>query len=321
LSARFKRRNGRDPPPLHHFRDVLSYDPSAGILKPRYWDIPFGFEQVLSERKQILLVPAINGADGGIAIKSGLKNLVENALMLIYTQGNTLRYDTVSVNRLILTCYSQSGGNLVTACNRNLPEIKAIVCFEPQYMNEYLSTEDRSLNLGKDVIRRLLEKEEKGKVVIIGRSKNGMDRKYLPSGTNRAELSLLPEDDKYFILEYPEAHKSYAPDKSPVLALRYSRLLKNSADPAIDEMLSKETGVIDFASAIKEAKVEEVIAKYRKAGFSDEKMIKEVFTAAYNIDDSAGYFTHNFIISSGQELAADGKSVLGFFQQALNLIN
>jgi hypothetical protein len=66
--------------------------------------------------------------------------------------------------------------------------------------------------------------------------------------------------------------------------------------------------------------VEEVIAKYRKAGFSDE-MIKEVFTAAYNIDDSGGYFTHNFIISSSQELAADGKSVLGFFQQALNLIN
>lgn len=319
LSASFKRRSGRNPPPLHHFREVLSYDPSAGTLVPRYWDIPFGFEQALFEKQQILLVPQINGADGGIAVKAGLKDLVQSALLLIYTHGNTLNNDSVAVSNPILICYSQSGGNLFTACNRNLDQIKAIVCFEPQYMNEYLSKEDRSLSLGKDVIPLLLK--QGGKVAVIGRHKSGWESKYLPSKTSQSDLIILPDDAHYFILEYPQAAKPYDPSASPVLARRYSRLLKNTKDPVINEMLTRETGVIDYESAAQEAKVEEVIARYRKAGFSDEKVIKTVFTADYNIDASGGYFTHNFIVSSGQELAADGKSVLSFFRHALNLIS
>lgn len=288
-------------------------------MEPRYWDIPFGFEQAISDRKQILIIPQINGGDGGIAIKSGLKNLVEDALMLIYTQGNTLHYETINVNKLILTCYSESGGNVFTASKNNLSDIKAIICFEAQYMNKHLSKENTSLSLGKDVIPLLIR--QRSKVIIIGRHKNGWELKYLPLKTNPAELTILPDDSHYFILEYPDPSKPYAYDASPVLTHRYSRLLKNASDSVIQTILTQETGTIDFESATQEAKVEEVIAKYRKAGFNDEKMIKEVFIPNFNVDDSGGFYTHNFIVSSGQELTADGKSVLRFFYQALTLIN
>jgi hypothetical protein len=221
LSARFKRRTGRNPPPLHHFREVLSYEASGNTLTPRYWDIPFGFEQAISEKQQILMVPQINGGDGGIAINSGLKDLVKSALMLIYTQGITLNYETVSINKLIVTCYSESGGNVFTASKNNLSDIRAIICFEAQYMNEHLSgldrngnpwTENRNLSLGKDIIPLLIS--QGSKVAIIGRHKNGWERKYLPSKTRPADLIILPDDDHYFILEYPDVTKPYAPDRS-----------------------------------------------------------------------------------------------------------
>jgi hypothetical protein len=318
LTERFKKRKGRNPPALHHLREVLSYTASDGKLTPNHWDIPFGWEYPLYEKQQILLMPAINGGDGGIIIREHLKSLVESALMLIYTQSNALTYETVIVNKLILTCYSQSGGNLFTAAYKNLADIKALVCFEPQYMNKHLEKEDKNLILGKDVIPLLLR--QGGKVVIVGRRKQEKKDKYLPLGVKPDDLVLLPDDDHYFILDYPSPSIPYNPEASPVLARRYSRLLKGSADPVITAMLTQESGAIDFASANEEAKVEEIIAKYRKAGFSDEKIIKAVFTSNINIDASGGYFTHNFIISSGQELAADGKSVLGFFHQALNKI-
>ncbi|PEJ22409.1 hypothetical protein COF81_13105 [Bacillus pseudomycoides] len=319
LTERFKNRKGRNPPALHHLREVLSYTASDGKLEPNHWDIPFGWEQALYEKQQILLIPAINVGDGGIIIREHLKSLVESALMLIYTQSNTLTYETVSVNKLILTCYSQAGGNLFTAAYKNLSDIKALVCFEPQYMNKYLDGEDRNLRLGKDVIPLLLK--QGSKVVIVGRRKQEKKDKYLPLGVKPDDLILLPDEDHYFILDYPSPSTPYDPGASPVLARRYSRLLKGNADPVITAMLTQESGDIDFASANEEAKVEEIIAKYRKAGFNDEKIIKAVFTPEYNSDvHRGGFFTHNFIISSGQELTADGKSILGFFHQALNKI-
>jgi hypothetical protein len=158
------------------------------------------------------------------------------------------------------------------------------------------------------------------KVAVVGRHKQGWEAKYLPLRLDPAQLILLPDDAHYSILDYPNGSKPFDPNASHVWARRYSRLLKNTADPVINAMLSQESGTIDFASATEEARIEEVIAKYRKAGFNDEKMIKTVFTSNYNVDDSGGYYTHNFIVSSGQALAGDGSSVFRFFHQALSLI-
>jgi hypothetical protein len=318
LTKRFEKRAGRNPPPLHHFREVLSYHITGGNLVPDFWDVPFGFEQALSDKRQILFIPQVNNGDAGIAIRDHLKDLVKSAIFLIYSQGNTLTQETISVNNLILTCYSQSGGNVFTAAGRNPSDIKALICFEPQYMNRYLDREDKSLMLGKDVIPLLIRQGIK--VVIAGRHKQGWEGKYLPIRFDPAQLILLPDDAHYAILDYPDSSKPYDPNASPVLARRYSRLLKNTADPVISAMLSAESGAIDFASAEEEAKIEEIIGKYRKAGFTDEKMIKTVFTSNYNIDVSGGFYTHNLIVSSGQDLNANGSSILRYFNQALNLI-
>ncbi|RFB44447.1 hypothetical protein [Bacillus sp. dmp10] len=316
ITDRFKNRKGNNPPALHHFRNVLTYDPSGDNLVPNFWDIPFGFEQALYEKQQILFIPQINGTDGGITTQERLMSLVENGLSIIYTHSNTLTYETMSVNKLILTCYSQSGGNLFTAAYKNIADIKALICFEPNYMNKYEKSEIKSLMLGKDIIPLLLK--QGGKIAIVGRRTLEKKNKYLPLGVNPGDLILLPDESHYSILDYPP----YNRNSSLVLKRRYSRLLKGSSDPIINTMLTQESGVIDFASANEEAKVEDIILKYRKAGFDDEKIINTVFTNFYNEDiHPGGFFTHNFIISSGQELAEDGESVFTFFHQALNLIN
>jgi hypothetical protein len=318
MLKRFEKRQGRNPPALHHFREVLAYVASAGTLVPRYWDIPFGFEQALYDRKQVLFIPQINGAQGGVAIQQGLKALLQNAVSLIYTQGNTFVYETpVVLKQLILTCYSQSGGNTFTAANKNLADVRALICFEAQYMNQALSSEDKSLVLGKQVIPLLLR--QSGKVAILGRRKQNFEAKYLPERVDVRDLILLPDDAHYSLFEYPP--KAFGPDVSPVLRRRYSRLLgKVSDDPVISALLSQETGVIDFAGAADEAKVDETISKFRKQGFDDEKIVKAVFTASYNVDDSGGYFSHNFAVSSGQEVQSEDRPLLRFFNQALGLI-
>jgi hypothetical protein len=66
-----------------------------------------------------------------------------------------------------------------------------------------------------------------------------------------------------------------------------------------------------------EAAVDAVIASFRKRGLSDEQIIKAVFLPSFNADVSGGFYTHNFIVSSGQERASDGRSTLRSFSRLL----
>jgi hypothetical protein len=316
LTARFKNRPGRKPPALHHFREALSYTASGGKLVPNYWEVPFGFENAIQRHRQLLLIPQVNGADAGFAKREGLKSIAESAINTIYTNSNILTYETLEFQKLILTCYSQSGGNVFTAARANLKDIRALVCFEPQYMNAYLKGEDKSLALGKDVIPLLLRDGQK--VAIIARRRQGWDRKYLPERVSPGDLILLPDDRNYTLLDYPDPSRPYDPFRSPVLARRYSRLLKPKSDPVLDEILGGDSANVDLASAQEEAKVEDIIAAMRKRGLNDEQMVKAVFTSDFNVDDSGGYFTHNFIVASGQP-KSDG-STLNFFDLALSQI-
>lgn len=318
MRDRFKRRQGRNPPPLHHYRDVLSYHVSGTSIVPDYWNVPFGFEAAISEHKKILLIPQINGADGGVAINAGLKDLIVSALMMIYAQGDTLVYDTVNVGKPILVCYSQSGGNVFTAASRNAADLKGLACFEPQYMNKHLKGEDKSLLLGKDAIPVLVRQGVK--VAVVGRHKDGWEHKYLPTGVRVTDMIVLPEDSLYFLLNYPDPSRPYDPNASPVLARRYSRLLKNKADRIVKELIGGQIGEVDAESAIAEEQVEKIIEKHRAAGLTDERLVKIVFVASYNVDDSGGYFTHNFVIASGQEMRTDGAGIQTFFTQALSRI-
>ena len=315
MRNKFKRRQGRNPPPLHHYREVLSYHVSGGSLVPDYWDVPFGFETAISENKRILLIPQINGGQGGVAINAGLKDLIASALLMIYAQGTTLTYETVTVGKPILVCYSQSGGNAFTAASRNAADLQGLACFEPQYMNKHLQGEDKSLLLGKDVIPVLVRQGVK--VKVVGRHKDGWEHKYLPEGVPDSDRLALPDDAHYSLLNYPDPSKSYDPNASPVLARRYSRLLKNKSDRVIQGLISGALGDVDTESAAAEEQVEKIIDKHRAAGLTDERLVKTVFVGSYNVDDSGGYFTHNFIIASGQEMRPDGSAIRTFFNQVL----
>jgi hypothetical protein len=322
MTEKFKKRQGINPPPLHHFRDALTYDGSSGTLRPLYWDVPFGFEQAISDSHCVLVIPLVSNGITDFAVQAGLKSLITSAILLIYVQNSTFNADASQfyVDTLTLTCYSQSGGYLFAAVSNNASDLKAIICFEPEYMNGYKKKEDTRLPLGKDekVIPKLLKLG--AKVVLVGRRTQGKDAKYLPEGVDKANLILLPDDAHYDILKYPSDSATYDPNASPVLARRYSRLLHNLSDRVIDEILSSASGPVDLASANAEGKVEEIIRSYRQKGYDDEKMVKAVFVARYNIDDSGGYYTHDFIISCGQELSGNGQSILRFLSQALGLI-
>ena len=313
LTERYKNRPGNKPPALHHLREALSYTASGGRLTPDFWAVPFGFEDALERRRQVLVIPQVNGGDIGFAKGTGLKQIVASAVFTIYTQGSVLTYEKLDIKPLILTCYSQSGGNVFTAARNNQKDVRALVCFEPQYMNAHLKGEDKSLALGKDVIPSLLRSG--GKVAIIARRKNGWDGKYLPTGVRPSDLILLPDDANYTLLDYPDASKPYDPARSPVLARRYSRLLKGKSDKVLDAILGSSGNVVDLPSVQQELKVEAIVADLRKRGLTDEQLIKNVFTPEFNADTSGGYFTHNFIVASGQP--GSGGETVRFFELAL----
>ena len=311
LTERYKNRPGNKPPALHHLREALGYTAGGGRLTPDFWAVPFGFEDALERRRQVLVIPQVNGGDIGFAKATGLKQIVASAVFTIYTQGSVLTYEKLDIKPLILTCYSESGGNVFTAARNNQKDVRALVCFEPQYMNA--KGEDKSLALGKDVIPSLLRSG--GKVAIIARRKNGWDGKYLPTGVRPSDLILLPDDANYTLLDYPDASKPYDPARSPVLARRYSRLLKGKSDKVLDAILGSSGNVVDLPSVQQELKVEAIIVDLRKRGLTDEQLIKNVFTPEFNADPLGGYFTHNFIVASGQP--GSGGETVRFFELAL----
>ena len=73
--------------------------------------------------------------------------------------------------------------------------------------------------------------------------------------------------------------------------------------------------MVDLPSVQQELKVEAIVADLRKRGLTDEQLIKNVFTPEFNADTSGGYFTHNFIVASGQP--GSGGETVRFFQLAL----
>jgi hypothetical protein len=308
---------GDQPPPLHHFRSVITYVPEQGSVRPKFWDVPFGFERALEDERSILLMPLMNGGEGGLLIKRGLGTLTRNAITSIYAHGTTLSYATLRVADPVLVAYSQSGGNVFTACARSPGEIRGLALFEPQYMNQALGTEDRHLALGKDVVPTLLRAGVK--VVSIGRRKGGWASKYLPAG-NAAGLRLLPDDSRYdALITYP-ATKPYA-SADVLIRHRYSRLVDPLHDAALTSILDiAATDTYDPPTVDQETKVDAFVEAQRKAGRTDDQLVATVYSAGYDADTSGGYFTHNFCMAGGQSFDTGTRSYTTFFHEALRAI-
>jgi hypothetical protein len=317
LRKSFRGREDSLPAALHHFRGVLTYEPKGGELRPLYWDVPLGFERAIFDRQYVLIMPLMNGGEGGVFIKHGLYDLISSAMSFVYTHGSTLNYDSIQVSKPVLMVYSQSGGNLFTAVDRNKDGVGGIVLFEPQYMNDYLKNEDNNLTLGKKVISELIRRGIK--VVLVGRYKD-LPRKYLPNGDGTGIVK-FPDEANYSLLTYPFPAGRPLTDAHPLLKLRYSRLVDGQHDKAIGIILgSEDSRTVDQKTIDTELKIDQLIATYRKAGMSDEALVQRVFSAKYLIDDFGGFYLHNLILFGGQVTAPTTGSYRGFIDSALEVI-
>ncbi|MET9086821.1 hypothetical protein ABZX77_33910 [Streptomyces sp. NPDC004237] len=305
------------PGPLHHFRGVLSYLPGKDPV-PQYWDVPLGFERAIHDEKHVLLVPLMNGGDGGVLLRPKLDELTANAVRTVYTHGTTLDADSLAVDKPVVMAYSQSGGNAFTSAGNNLKGIGGLVLFEAVYTNEYpRDATNHQLMLGKDVIPRLLK--ENVKVVVIGRWRD-RPRSYLPDGKLLRGITVLPDAADYYLLDYPLPPDGKLGSAHPVVALRCARLVDGKHDKALDLILGSEGPAhLDEPTAQSEAAVEASIAGYRKAGLSDESIVRRVFSMKYLPDQSGAYYLHNLILAGGQHLDAKTKTYRGFIQEALSL--
>ncbi|MFM9608338.1 hypothetical protein [Streptomyces niveiscabiei] len=305
------------PGPLHHFRGVLSYLPDKDPV-PQYWDVPLGFERAIHDEQYVLLVPLMNGGDGGVLLQRGLADLTAGAVRTVYTHGTALDADTLAVDKPVLMAYSQSGGNAFTSAGNNLKDTGGLVLFETVYTNEPPRDAPNSrLLLGKDVIPKLLK--ENVKVVVIGRWRE-RPRSYLPDGKLLPGITVLPDAANYHLLDYPLPADGRLASAHPVVALRYSRLVDGKHDKALDLILgSDDPAHVDPATAQNEAAVEASIAAYRKAGLSDEAIVRRVFSMEYLPDRRGAYYPHNLILAGGQHLDPGTKTYRGFIQEALSV--
>lgn len=103
---------------------------------------------------------------------------------------------------------------------------------------------------------------------------------------------------------------------------RYSRLVDGPHDTALDQILgSGDPATVDQATVNRELKVDEMIAGFRRAGLSDDAIIRRVFSAEYEPDNRPGaYYPHNLILVGGQTFDSTSKRYRGFFHTALAAI-
>jgi hypothetical protein len=268
-----------------------------------------------------LVFPQLHGGDAGRAIHSGLRQRLAAALNTIATQGQTLRMPTVTVGSLILSGYSQAGGNLFTASDNNLSDLKAIVCVETQYVNEFLKGENTSHVLGRVVIPKLIR--ARVRVVVISRTNEAWQRaKYLPRDVPAASLTVLPPQGRIGATSYP-------PDVShPFQGHRLGRLLRPQQDAVLQYINGPGAGVLPPRVSGMELLVDNRIADMRAAGMDDRKLITTIFSPGQNNDQGGGMYGHNFAMSGGEDPAPfepsgtlkPGQRPKMFVQQALELI-
>jgi hypothetical protein len=149
------------------------------------------------------------------------------------------------------------------------------------------------------VIPKLLDSG--AKVVVAGRYKE-RPRKYLPNGRSD-RITTLPSDANYHVLAYPLPSAGTMASLHPVVARRYSRLVAGAKDVAVGEILgSEDPATVDQPTVESELKVDGLIETFRKANPSDVSLIRRVFAAKYEPDDSGAYYPHSLILTGGQTL-------------------
>jgi hypothetical protein len=286
------------------------------VIAPRHWNLGAGFERAfygLGKKKpqQFLLMPQTIGRSGASADKGNesdrhLKAVTDTIVDLLQTNTELINHaadELVAKDKMILSCYSESGNDLWKASNTNIEHIKAIIGIEPNSTNPK----------GRDIIPKLLAK--KIKVFIIGRHQ-GFNDHYCPkiSEKLKAKIRFLPDKPRE-VLQYPPD-----PDSNDFVKYRVARVTDPELDPL---MLEHERDILSD------------LAK-RKKPIAGKAAIPLVFKQINNSDrlrDSGGigggiFYSHHFALTGGQDMKLAPGDVYKkppvayrtFFQQAIEEI-
>jgi hypothetical protein len=281
-------------------------------IMPSHWSIGAGFEKAfygLGEIKpqQFLLMPQPYGKGGVIKGRESdahLKVVTDTIVDVLQTNTELVGRpdgELVAKDKMVLSCYSESGWDLWKASATNLAHIKAIIGIEPNSVNPK----------GQEIIPRLLAK--KIKVYIIGRHQ-GFNDHYRPkiARSLQNQIRFLPDEPRK-VLKYPPD-----PDSNDFVKYRVARVTKVDLDPLMGDY---------------EREVLEDLAK-RPRPVTGKAAIPFIFQPINNSDKlsegalSSIFYTHNFALTGGQEMTlADPDDFYGkpvsyrtFFQQAVEEI-
>lgn len=296
-------------------RNVVNFfysDAAKKKIMPQHWNIGAGFEKAFYgldriKPQQFLLMPQPYGKGGVIKGRESdghLKVVTDTIVDLLQTNTELIGPPDgalVRKDKMVLSCYSESGWDLWKASATNLDHIKAIIGIEPNSVNPK----------GQEIIPRLLARDIK--VYIIGRHV-GFGNHYRPKIDRRlqARIRFLP-DDPVKVLKYPPD-----PDSNDFVKYRVARVTDVNLDPLMRDY---------------EKEVLEDLAK-RSKPVTGKAAIPVIFQWINNSDKlsdgglSSIFYTHNFALTGGQEMTlADPNDFYGkpvsyrtFFQQAVEEI-
>ena len=158
---------------IENRRNVVNFSYSKGgsrpkDIHPRHWSIGAGFEKAFFglgdvQPQQFLLMPQPYGRRGVIKGRESdrhLKTVTGTVVDLLQTNTQLIGRspdELVVKDKMVISCYSESGWDLWKASASNTDDLKAIIGIEPNSVNPK----------GRDIIPHLLKKHIR--VFIIGR--------------------------------------------------------------------------------------------------------------------------------------------------------
>jgi hypothetical protein len=322
-------------------RNVINFqysDNTKNTITPLHWNIGAGFEKAfygLGETKpqQIFLMPQDIGDDGSstkglqtFGVQQALKLITDTIFDILLTNTNLIgsnKTQLVIKDKLILSCYSESGFDLWYAIQKNMNNLKAIIAIEPQNLNNRDNTYLLSgVPTGKDVLPQLVNSGNVS-IYIIGRHHS---LKYKPQNIDLSKIKLLPTNAAA-MFQYPPD-----PSSNDFIKYRIHRIVDPSQDTSY--LLKNEEDVLNDLSK-------------KKPSIVGLDSVKKIFGPLSNLDcrclarDLEGnptcpcqqtgvstWYSHNFALTGGQimQLPTSGSiynqpiTYKTFFQEAVELI-
>jgi len=294
-------------------RNVVNFEADKKkVISPLHWNIGAGFERAFYglgkvKPQQILLMPQVVGTKGavkGLESDPHLKNVTDAIFDLLQSNTDLIaskKDEVITKDKMILSCYSESGWDLWASSENNSDNIKAIIGIEPNSTNP----------AGQKIIPVLLGK--KVQVFIIGRHQ-GFDDHYRPkiSESLQKKIRFLPDEPRK-ILKYPPD-----PDSNDFVKFRVARVESETLDPLM--LPGEKTILQDLAK--------------RKKPITGKAAIPFIFQEINNSDDLSNaeltniFYNDNFALTGGQDMTlADPNDFYNkavtyrtFFQQAVEEI-